>query len=422
MKKNIASNASLRQKLLRAFKTCRKPLADKLQPRKLTNAVANIAVRRLLHRALQKRRIALRRLLSCAQCIKDLEISSDDFGDSCHGRSSEPFFYDSSYKMVKHATIAIDSNGRCVFAEEIGKRNPNTNRPKWWKCTSECRSMTSKDIEIIMSIKALFDKPVHVLIKGLKSIDECTEYGHYTRPILLKEEDSDSEDKDLDSEDINSGSENKNSDSEDKHSDSEDDEHSQAHTDYGIKPYYELAGHPLPCSSIDSMCQSKLRVLRAASPHFPQLRKLLYDLYEVIREHRPIESIDEALGAGDFENLCELCHISDYKCLFTPEPSGDSSVDDTEEPRRLQQPKLIDLELDLHVKHADLIAEIEKKFADDAEFPCCSCDRLLQRKQVTAFAFSDAKFCSNMWKSLKAHILEGDSEANTKTHYVCPYC
>ena len=81
MKKNIASNASLRQKLLRAFKTCRKPLADKLQPSKLTNAVANIAVRRVLHRVLQKRRIAVRRLLSCAQSIKELEISSDDFGD-----------------------------------------------------------------------------------------------------------------------------------------------------------------------------------------------------------------------------------------------------------------------------------------------------------------------------------------------------
>ena len=65
---------------------------------------------------------------------------------------------------------------------------------------------------------------------------------------------------------------------------------------------------------------------------------------------------------------------------------------------------------------------LKKKFADDAEFPCCSCERLLQRKQVTAFAFSDAKFCSNMWKSLKAHILEGDSGADTKKHYVCQYC
>ena len=112
------------------FKTHRKPLADKLQPTKLTNAAANIAVRRRLYRALQKQKIPVHRLLSCAQSIKGLEIFSDDFGDSCHGRSSEPFFYDSRYKMVKHATIAVDGNGRCVIAEEIGKRNPNTNRPK----------------------------------------------------------------------------------------------------------------------------------------------------------------------------------------------------------------------------------------------------------------------------------------------------
>ena len=97
------------------------------------------------------------------------------------------------------------------------------------------------------------------------------------------------------------------------------------------------------------MCQSRLRVLRAAAPHFPQLRKLLYLLYEAIREHQLIDSIDVALDAGDFENLCELCGVSDYKYLITPEPRGGSLVDDTEEPRSLQQPKLLDLESDLHV-------------------------------------------------------------------------
>ena len=69
-----------------------------------------------------------------------------------------------------------------------------------------------------------------------------------------------------------------------------------------------------------------------------------------------------------------------------------------------------------------LIAEIERKFADDAECLCCCCERLLQRKQVTAFAFSHAKVSSNTWKSHNSHILEGDSEADTKTHYVCQYC
>lgn len=101
------------------------PLADKLQPSKLTNAVANIAVRRLLHRVLQKRRMTVGKLLRCA---KSMEISSDDFGDGCHGQPSESFFYDSNDTVVKHATIAVDSNGRCVIAEEIVKRDPNTNR------------------------------------------------------------------------------------------------------------------------------------------------------------------------------------------------------------------------------------------------------------------------------------------------------
>ena len=78
-------------------------------------------------------------------------------------------------------------------------------------------------------------------------------------------------------------------------------------------------------------------------------------------KHQPIESTDIALAAGNLDNLCELCGISDYICLLTSEPSGKILSDDTEEPRRLQQPKLIDADLDLHVKHAALIAEIEKK-------------------------------------------------------------
>ena len=213
------------------------------------------------------------KLLRCAKSITELEISSDEFGDSCHGQSSEPFFYDSSYTMVKHATIAVDNNGRCVIAKEIGKRDPNRNRPKWWKCTAECNHMTSKDVKTIMSIKTLFDKPVRVLSEGLRSIDECTEHGHYTRLILLKDEDSDS------------------------------DNDSRVHTDYDLKPYYELAGHPLLCCGVNSMCQSRLRVLRAVAAHFPQLRKLFYLLYEAIREHQLIDSIDVALHAGDLKTF-----------------------------------------------------------------------------------------------------------------------
>ena len=58
------------------------------------------------------------------------------------------------------------------------------------------------------------------------------------------------------------------------------------------------------------------------------------------------------------------------------------SEDAVDQPIRLQQPKLPDLESHLHVEHAEVIAEVEKKFSDDAEFSCCSCERLLQRNRL----------------------------------------
>ena len=77
-------------------------------------------------------------------------------------------------------------------------------------------------------------------------------------------------------------------------------------------PYHELAGHPLPCTVVNADCKSNLRVLRAVATHFPLLRRLVGLLYEAIRQHRLLESIDTALCAGDFEKLTELCCITEY--------------------------------------------------------------------------------------------------------------
>ena len=162
------------------------------------------------------------------------------------------------------------------------------------------------------------------------------------------------------------------------------------------QPYCELAGHPLPCAKVNSHCESSLRILRAAATHFPLLRRLVVSVYEAIRQHRLLESIDVGLCAGDFEKLLEICRIEDCKVLFSASSCDASSIDaladSTDQLIRLQQPNLPDLESELCVLHATLISEVEKKFADDAEFMCCSCERLLLRKQVTAFKLSDAKF------------------------------
>ena len=270
MKTKIHSKPTLKRKLLHAFRSSRKPLADKINPSKLCNAVSNIAARKLLNKVLKVRKQSVGELLSCIRSVTALKISTDDFGKSRHTASSEPFFYDQSYAMVRHTSpISVDSNGRCVIAEEEGKRREKSNRPKCWKCTAECKLPTPQEVRSIMSTKALFEQPVQKLREALNTIDECTEYGHYSRPFNV----------------LNSK---------------------------GETLYYELAGHLLPCTSD---CQSSLRVLRAAATHFPQLRRLVCLLYDAIRQHRLLESIDTALCAGDLEKLLKLCAVS-YGKLF----------------------------------------------------------------------------------------------------------
>ena len=129
-----------------------------------------------------------------------------------------------------------------------------------------------------MSTKVLFEHPVQKLREALNTIDECTEHGHYSCPLNV----------------LNSK---------------------------GKTLYYELAGHPLPCTSD---CQSSLRVLRAAATHFPQLRRLVCLLYDAIRQHRLLESIDTALCAGYFAKLWKLCTVS-YGKLFSSIDSKEDS-------------------------------------------------------------------------------------------------
>ena len=81
-----------------------------------------------------------------------------------------------------------------------------------------------------------------------------------------------------------------------------------------------------------------------------------------------------------------------------------------------------DIECELCIKHANMIAELGKKLADNPEFACCSCEWLLQRKNVTAFDFSESKFTFSMWEVLRAYMYMSDPEAPNKTHYVCQYC
>ena len=70
-----------------------------------------------------------------------------------------------------------------------------------------------------------------------------------------------------------------------------------------------------------------------------------------------------------------------------------------------------------------MIQQLQNLLADDPEFPCCSCEHLHQRKNVTAFKFSESKKCtSNMWQTLKAYMYMSNADATEQTLYVCQYC
>ena len=78
---------------------------------------------------------------------------------------------------------------------------------------------------------------------------------------------------------------------------------------------------------------------------------------------------------GKFEVLSKFLDITDYA-----EQSADHYCFDNSSDAQFpvfQEPGLLDVESYLHVQHTELIQEFEKSLENDAEFPCCTCERLL---------------------------------------------
>ena len=147
--------------------------------------------------------------------VNDLDISVNNFGDSYHTASSEPYYYDESYVCApRNSPIPVDDMGRCIVAQEIGERNQKSGHPLKWKCTRECKNPTTSEQASIVELKAMYRQQMHKLRQSLDSVDSGCDNGHYTQQLTGR----------------------------------------------------ELAGHPLTCTVLG--CVSKLRILRAVSPHY----------------------------------------------------------------------------------------------------------------------------------------------------------
>ena len=127
-----------------------------------TKVVCRIAARRLLNKALQMRKEHAGCLLKSIRTIKSIQIKGrQDFGKGRHTTATEPFFYDSSYQLVRRESpIPINEVGQCVVANKV-KPEEGRRESKMWECSIE---VTDAEVPAVVSLRAAFDASMHDLM------------------------------------------------------------------------------------------------------------------------------------------------------------------------------------------------------------------------------------------------------------------
>ena len=317
----------------------------------MSRTASRLATSRLVNKALHFRKEHAGRLLKATREIKRLSIKGEkDRGDTIHTVSSEPYFYDSAYQQVqRHTAIPIEERGRSFVANGVSTlvhvdKTASPTQPKSeqhflrWKCCSECKSLTKAEVSAIVDLKDSFDKPMIKLRQDLDMCDSGCPNQHYTRV------------------------------------------ETRSFEHYSV----ERQGHPLVCSN-DSGCSSKLRILRAASTHFPVLRTLQRNLYSALSSHVCIASLDKALNAGDFQALLAITKTDGFEGLFD---GNGVTAKNQECYRQTNCAGATFSDTPLEILHANLISAYQKEL--DETYPvyvCCSCEQLHKRRNVTSDLF-----------------------------------
>ena len=235
-------------------------------------AMCRVAAKKLFNKALQIRREHAGSLLQAARLVQSMELTDkNEFGEGCHKASTEPFFYDSAYKLVKKEyALPIDTNGRCITAKNVCTsdeipRYSAKEPPMKWECSSECKILSDSDVCTIIDLAAAFQKPMRELRCELEFVDSGCPNQHYTKYVDTT---------------------------------------------------MQLKGHPLVCFN-DSGCHSKLRILRSAATHYPVLVTLSHHVYQAIGVHVGVQMIDRAMSSGDFYTRMEITKTCDFETLLS---------------------------------------------------------------------------------------------------------
>ncbi|KAL5500020.1 hypothetical protein EMCRGX_G011511 [Ephydatia muelleri] len=126
-------------------------LAQKVCTRSAHAAVSKVSADAVLQKVLNVRRKKAGEFLKDVPAINAIKLED-------------------SHLLEGLGAIPVDLNGRCVVAEEIGDRHLIRMRPLKWKCTNECRLLTSGEMEAVLGTKLLFQKNMEDLRAGLDNL------------------------------------------------------------------------------------------------------------------------------------------------------------------------------------------------------------------------------------------------------------
>ena len=380
---NILGDAKATREIVRCYKGEDLKMF-KRRPTLLKKVVSSVASKKLVNCALAIRKKNAGTLISIVKSVtKNIPLKSkNDFGDGSHCASSEPYFYDAAYGVLKtYLPIPVTPSGQCVVSRLCEPTSPKG--PLQWECTiKKCKRLSDFEIDSILSLREAFDEPMHKLRKVLHTCDSGCPYEHFSKSItsLVFEDDS-----------------------------SVSIEHSSV----------ERKGHPLVCyvgnHCSDYACKSKLRILRAAATHYPTLRNFLNYIYSALKSHMIIYSIDTALHNGDYQSLLQLTDMGNFEAIFDNDVNF--SLQSSANGSGFRRPNL---ETYLAITHANIIAQYEKEVDDNHEHPCICCEQLYQRKNVVRIKLSD-DLDSIVWPRIKSYVLQQNPTAADEVLFICNY-
>ena len=190
LEKAILRDSELLSEVNDAFCKSHPLLAQIVVTRSARAAVSKIGADALVSKALSVRRAKAGSLLKTIRVVNALKLEENDIlvGHGYHTAGSEPYFFINSYTYTKRlGAIPVDLNGRCVVAEEIGDRDKDTMRPLKWKCTNECRKLTSEEVELVVRTKSLFQMSIGEGGLSHVNIVTCTHtHTHSHSPLSVR--------------------------------------------------------------------------------------------------------------------------------------------------------------------------------------------------------------------------------------------